>query len=190
MKQIETDLLADCDNVLSDLTGAYLKLAAEKFNIFATREQHTQREFGPSIGCPAFEYAIDDEVLHREFCYRIPPIPEGVRFFKQLEEIYGKENVYVCTKVWGGDQRERATGEWASQRYAWLRDHLGVRRDRVFMCSAKHKVPGILIDDSVSHLQSRPAGNGFCIAHPYNTEWTGPRGNYQDCLKWLEGVVK
>lgn len=180
-------LLVDADNVLVDFTKACLDLAARQLNVFATPEDVTGDEIGPSIGCPALEYLIDDEVLHKEFCYQMQPIRQGVLFFKALEEIYGKDRVFVCTKPWRGDNRERATGEWASQRYAWLRDHLGVNKGRVFMCDHKHMVDGILVDDSVKNLEKRKSGTGFCIAHPYNTRWKGPRGNYQDCLNWLKG---
>lgn len=180
-------LLVDCDGILSDITDSFLNLAAAKFNIFATRDQHTSGEFGQSIGCPALEYAVDHEVLHHEFCYRMKPIAEGLLFFKQLEATYGKENVYVCTKPWRGDARERATGEWASQRYAWLRDKLDIPSRRVIMCSAKDLVQGILIDDSVNNLALRKPGQAFCIDQPYNKEWSGPRGDYKDCLSWLEG---
>jgi hypothetical protein len=190
MKELDLPILCDADNVLIDFTQACLQLAAVKFNIFATPDQVTGDEIGPSIGCPALEYLIDDEVLHHEFTYRMKPLVEGVAFFKTLEETYGKENVYCCTKPWGGDSRERATGEWASQRYAWLRDHLGVLRKRVYMAGVKKHVQGILIDDMPKNLVGRPEGQAFCIAHPYNTGYTGPRGNYQDCLEWLKGVVK
>src|SRR5690606_20385721 len=132
-RELDLPILVDCDGVLSDCVGAFLKLAAEKLNIFALPEDITREEIGPSIGCPSLKYMVDDEVLHREFCYQMKPIVAGVQFFKTLEDIYGPENVFVCTKPWGGDSRERATGEWASQRYAWLRDHLGVLRNRVHM---------------------------------------------------------
>lgn len=191
MKELDLPLMVDADNVLIDFTGACLQLAADKFNVFKTPEDVTGSEIGPSIGCPALEYLIDDEVLHHEFTYRMKPLSAGVLFFKALEEIYGPDNVFVCTKPWGGDSRERATGEWASQRYAWLRDHLGVLRNRVYMAGGrKQHVQGILIDDSVKNLEKRSPGQAFCIAHPYNTGYTGPRGNYQDCLEWLKGVVK
>lgn len=183
-------ILVDCDNVLSDITGSFIQLAADKFNVFATREQHTEEEFGPSIGCPGLEYAIDEAVLHHEFCYRMKLLPGAEAFFRTLEDTYGKDNVYACTKPWRGDHREKATGEWASQRYAWLRDKLGISRSRVHMCAAKHMVQGILIDDSVKNLDKRAAGEAFCIAYPYNKAYTGPRGGYAECLVWLKETVK
>lgn len=190
MKELDLPLIVDCDNVLSDLTESFLRLAAEKFNVFKTPEDVTGDGIGQSIGCPALEYLIDDEIMHRDFCYRMKPLSAGIAFFKTLEEIYGKDNVYVCTKPWGGDSRERATGEWASQRYAWLRDHLGVLRNRVYMAGIKKHVQGYLIDDMPKNLQHRPENQTFCIAHPYNVSYTGRRGNYQDCLEWLKEAVK
>lgn len=182
----------DCDGVLSQCVESFLQLAADKFNVFATPGQVTGDQIGPSIGCPGLEYLIDEQVLHHEFVYRMKPITEGLEFFKTLEETYGKDNVYVCTKVWSGgpgDNREKATGEWASQRYAWLRDHLGVLRKRVYMAGVKKHVQGILIDDSINNLKGRPKGHTFCIARPYNTGYGGPRGDYQDCLEWLKNQL-
>src|SRR5688572_16761649 len=120
------DILVDVDNCLSDLTGSLLQLAADKFNIFASREQHTEDRLSASIGCPGLDYILDEEILHREFCYRMQLLEGAEAFFRTLEETYGKDHVFICTKPWAApeDRRERATGEWASQRYAWLRDKL------------------------------------------------------------------
>jgi 5'(3')-deoxyribonucleotidase len=190
MTEIKVPLLVDCDGVLSAFTEACLDLAARQFNVFAQREDVTSNDVGASIGCPALEHLISEETLHREFCYRMKPIVQGVLFFKTLEETYGKDRVFVCTKIWRGDSREKASGEWASQRLAWLRDHLGVNKGRVFMCDNKHMVDGILIDDSVKNFEKRKPGTGFCIAHPYNSGHSGPRGDYQDCLAWLGENVR
>jgi 5'(3')-deoxyribonucleotidase len=184
------NLLIDCDNVLSDFTRACLDLAARQFNVFAKPEDVTSNDIGVSIGCPALEHLISEETLHREFCYRMQPIAKGVTFFKTLEETYGKDRVSVCTKIWRGDSREKASGEWASQRLAWLRDHLGVNKGRVFMCDNNHMVDGILIDDSAKNLEKRKPGSGFCIEHPYNVGYSGPRGGYAECLDWLKENVK
>jgi 5'(3')-deoxyribonucleotidase len=183
-----TDLLlaVDCDEVLSDYRGAMLKLAADKFNVFATYDQITSDDVGPSIGCAGLEYAVDEEVLYREFVYKMKPIPEGIAFLRELENRYDKENVVICTSPWAFDSRERATGEWASQRYAWLRDFAGIPKKRVIMASMKHLVRGILIDDRAKNLEARAPNAGYCIAHPHNTAFKGPRGNYEECLIWLE----
>lgn len=193
MKELDLPLLVDCDGILTQCVESFLQLAADKFNVFATVDQVTGDEIGPSIGCPGLEYLIDEQVLNHEFVYRMKPIREGALFFKALEEIYGPESVYVCTKPWSGgpgDNRERATGEWASQRYAWLRDHLGVLRKRVYMAGVKKHVHGILIDDSVKNLVGRPEGHAFCITRPYNVGYRGPRGDYAECLEWLKETVK
>lgn len=186
-KKEPTNILVDCDQVLSNFVDSCLDLAARQFNVFAKPEDVTGEDIGASIGCPALEHLITEETLNREFCYRMKPIPEGLNFFKALEETYGKDRVFVATKLWRGDSRETASGEWASQRLAWLRDHLGVSKSRVFLCDSKHMVTGILVDDSVKNLEKRRPGAGFCIQHPYNSRWTGPRGDYQQCLEWLKG---
>jgi hypothetical protein len=179
------NILVDCDEIIRDYRGAMLKLAAEKFNIFATYEQITQDDVGPAIGCSGLESLVDEEVLYREFVYKMKPISEGIAFLHELERLYGEENVTICTSPWAQDGRERSTGEWASQSYAWLRDFAGVPRKRVIMATKKDLVQGFLIDDRVKNLVNRRKGDGFCIAHPHNTSYTGPRGSYEDCLALL-----
>lgn len=179
-------LLIDVDEVLADFLGSCLKLAANKFNIFADRQSITKSNYCDALGCPSLDAVIDNEILTREFCYQIKPIAGGITFLRTLEERYGTDNVLVCTAPWQWDSRQTATGEWASQRYAWLRDVAKVPQDRVIMGKRKRHVQGILIDDSVKNCQKRPVDKSFCIAQPYNVEWTGNRGTYADCLKWLE----
>ena len=181
-------ILVDCDDVLSNFTQACLDLAATKFNTFATLEDCVKEEVWDSIGCPYLPPVIDDAVLKHEFCYRMKPISEGIQFFKTLEETYGKDNVFICTAPWSSDARDRATGEWVSQRYAWCRDILGVSKKRVMSVTAKHLVQGILVDDTPKRLFNRDFG--FCIARPNNTGYKGPRGNYAECLEWIGGLVK
>ncbi len=187
---MNSPILVDCDGVLSNVVDSFLNLAATKFNVFKKREDVTSTNIGAAIGCPALDYLVDEEVLHGELCYRMKPIAEGLLFFRTLEATYGSENVFVATVPWAGDSRERATGEWSSQRYAWLRDHLGVRRNRVYMAGNKDHIQGILIDDCESNLKNRAEGQAYCIATPYNTEYGGPRGDYGQCLEWLKENIK
>lgn len=178
-------LLIDVDGVLADFTHACLKLAAEKFNIYKTPEDITKGEIWDDIGCPELKYEISREVIRNEFCYRMNPIPEGITFLREIERRYGIDNVIVCTSPWRGDARQTATGKWADQRYDWLRDKAGVDRDRVIMAKRKFLIPGILIDDDVNNLEVRKPMSSFCIAHPYNKGFNGPRGDYAACLDWL-----
>src|ERR1043165_8567972 len=115
-----TEIIVDVDGVLSAFTEEVLALAAQKFNIFARPEDCTSDPIWSAIGCPTLESLIDDEIIHREFCYRMKPIEAGIQFLRDLEAEFGVDKVDICTAPWGYDQREKATGEWASQRYAWL----------------------------------------------------------------------
>lgn len=171
-------ILVDVDGCIADFVQACLDLAAEKFNIFAQPSDCTYDPLWNAIGCPYLPPAIDEAIAKREFVYRMKPLPGGIEFLRTLEDKYGEKNVFICTSPWNG--------QWAEQRMAWLRDKAGVKQNRIIQCSAKHLVNGILIDDSVKHLVNRDFG--YCIAQPYNTEHKGPRGGYQDCLKWLEDL--
>lgn len=185
---VDNPILVDVDDCIADFMGSCLRLAADKFNIFAKPEDCTKDPYWDALGCPTLEAVIDHEILHREFCYQIKPISAGIQFLRELESLYGTDNVLICTSPWKFDSRQTATGEWASQRYAWLRDVAKVPRDRVIMAKRKRHVQGILIDDSVKNCQQRPVDKSFCIAQPYNTDWLGNRGTYKDCLSWLESI--
>jgi len=182
MKELETPILVDCDGILSNFTQACLDLAAEKFNVFALPEDCNKDPLWDAIGCPYLPPAIDDAIRDREFVYRMKPLPGALDFLRTLENTYGKDNIEICTAPWNS--------QWAEQRYDWLNDIAKIPAQRVHMTKRKYRIPGILVDDTLKHLKPRKDNQAFCIAHPYNTEWTGPRGNYQDCLKWLEGVIK
>lgn len=181
-------ILVDVDGVLSDITQACLDLAAKNYNVFATADQCTSPTVGDSIGCPYLPKDIEHETIHREFCYRMKPIAQGLEMFRELEETYGKDNVFICTSPWtcSGD---KATGEWVSQRFNWLRDHLGISGKRVFIANKKFMVApkGILIDDTPSKLKNRT--HGFCIAQPYNTSYAGPRGTHKEALEYVKEVL-
>jgi 5'(3')-deoxyribonucleotidase len=187
---MDPTLLIDCDQVLSNFADEVLRVAAARYNVFMTPEELTNENFEVSLGCPHLLRDISEEVLEAEFCYRMKPIVKGIEFLRTLENTYGKKNVFICTAPWGGgDSREKATGEWASQRYQWLRDFAGIQRKRVIMANNKDLVApqGILVDDSIRHLNNRQYG--FCIATPSNTKYKGPRGNYDQCLAWIKEMV-
>jgi hypothetical protein len=173
-------ILVDCDQVLSDFVQACLDLAAEKYNVFATKEDCTKDPPWDAIGCPYLPANINEAIAKGEFVYRMKPLAGGIEFLRDLETQFGERNVYICTAPWNG--------EWASQRLDWLRDIAKVPMKRVITTSCKYLVQGILIDDSVKHLVNRDFG--YCIAQPYNTEFKGPRGNYRECLEWLKEVTK
>lgn len=183
-------LLVDCDEVLSDFVGSSLALAAKLYNVFSTRDDVTDGKIEVSLGCPHLPRDIEQEVMYGDFVYRMKPITEGIEFLRALESLYGADRVFICTTPWKGDKLQRATGEWTSQRYNWLRDYAGVSSNRVIMASAKYLVApdDVLIDDSVSKLNGRK--KAFCIARPHNTGYSGPRGNYAQALEWIKENVK
>jgi 5'(3')-deoxyribonucleotidase len=183
-------ILVDCDEVCADFVGSALALAAKCYNVFATREDVTDEKIEVSLGCPHLPRDIEEEVIHREFVYRMKPIAEGIEFLRTLESLYGDDRVFINTAPWYGDVRQRATGHWAQQRYDWLRDYAGVGSKRVILANAKFLVAPdcVLVDDSISKLEGRK--KAFCLARPHNTSYSGPRGNYAQALEWIRENVK
>lgn len=160
-------ILVDCDGVLSNMTRSVLQLAAEHGYLDKLEEDIADWSYASSIGWPSVNAAITNATLTREFVYRMRPYPGAFMALRRLEAAFGKENVLVCTSPW-----PEAPGEWAAQRYAWLRYFASVESKRVIMCSAKHLVPGFLIDDHPKQLEGRPFENAFLVARPHNATAT------------------
>ncbi len=183
-------ILVDCDGVLSDMTGAVLTLARRQ-GIYATPEDVTSWDYGEAIGWKDWRCFVDKAVAEDEFCYWMQAYDGAFPFLRRLEGMCGVENVLICTSPWTGKEGPA----WVEQRLCWLRDVMHVGPKRIITCSRKELVTGFLIDDSPDHLAERRYGDnhwcpwagseGFCVARPYNTEYTGQRGSYNDCLKQL-----
>lgn len=165
-------VLVDCDGVLSDFHTAVLDLAFQVAGIDKTLEDWTEWDTRTALGWPEADEWITRRVLENEFCYRMNAYPGALSFLRRLEGMVGKENVLICTSPWNA--------EWMSQRAAWLEDVAEVPVKRQIQCSRKDLVAGLLIDDSSKHLRERDSG--FCIARPWNRDYFGHRGGYEECL--------
>jgi hypothetical protein len=169
-------ILVDCDGVIANMTHSVLQLARDKANVFDKGEEDiTAWDYGASLGWPGVNHAIDEAVLHHEFVYRMVPFAGAFAALRRLEARFGKDNVLVCTSPW--------CGEWAAQRYAWLKDFADVDHGRVIMCKQKHRIPGFLIDDCVDNFRYRNFNDSFLIARPHNAGSLLTRGTLDEAVE-------
>lgn len=174
-------ILVDCDGVLSDMTGAVLRLASTEAMIFdKTEADVTCWDYGQALGWKGWREAVDRAVAQREFCWRMEPYPGAADFLRALERRHGADNVLICTSPWNA--------AWASQRIDWLRRYMGVPLDRVVQAKRKDVCRGFLVDDRIDHLEAHEDGV-FCIARAHNATYTGPRGNYQTALDYIKEAL-
>lgn len=168
-------ILIDCDGVLSHFTRACFALA-ERVGVHATDEDVAEWDTAKCIGYPGLNDAITRAILRDELVYRMPEYPGAIAWLRSLEAEHGADNVFVCTSPWNA--------EWLSQRAAWL-EKRGVPLQRQIQCSAKHLVPGLLVDDRPGVHLTRTDGATFCLARPWNKGDGAPRGDYADASAWL-----
>lgn len=173
-----TPILVDCDGVISDLSRSVLALAHERgIALDKTEEDIVYWEYPRSLEWREANVVITEAIKNRELVYRMHPYPGAFAALRRLEALHGKENVLVCTSPWNA--------EWAAQRYAWLADFAGVDKKRVIMCSAKHWIPGFLIDDHVDNFRHRPFSDSFLVARPHNVGSLITRGTLDEAVDLL-----
>lgn len=170
-------ILVDCDGVLSDMTRSVLQLAHERSEALDKGPEDVTDWDYHCLGWPGYRAAIDEAIIRREFVYRMHPYPGAFDSLRRLEAYHGKENVMVCTAPW--------CGEWAAQRYAWLKDFAGVSKERVVMTCRKDLVAGLLIDDHTENLKGRSFHDAFLVARPYNVGAPFTRGTLAEAVEML-----
>lgn len=153
-------ILVDCDGVLANMDRSVLALAAEHGILDKTEADITTWDYADCLGWIGVDAAVDRAVREREFVYRMQPYPGAFMALRRLEATFGVDNVFVCTAT--------SSGDWAHQRYDWLRDFAGVAHKRVIMTTAKRHVAGFLIDDKPKNLEGRPWEQAFLVARPHN----------------------
>lgn len=174
-------ILIDCDGVLADFTEGCLELARSRAGIFdKTEADITRWDTGGCLGWPGLDVAVDHALRHSEFCYRLGEYEGAMHWFRDVELEFGAERVFVCTSPWNAD--------WAGQRAAWL-EKRGIPLKQQIQCSAKHLIPGYLIDDRPGVSLTRALSQTFTLARPWNADDANVRGDYAAATAWLRRVT-
>lgn len=165
-------VLLDCDGVLADFAGGFLKLVNAHFGTAFTPSDVTTYDIAAALGwtrekadeaygliTASVRFAADLDVF--------PGAADGVRRLAELAEIY------VVTPPW------HTQPTWCHDRTNWLWRNFEIPAHRVIHTSAKHLISGdVLIDDKLSHCEEwRARWDGLAVlwSTPHNRRdlWDG-----------------
>lgn len=167
-------VLLDCDGILSDFVGSYLKLLEHHTGLVATPEQVTAFDIAASLDLSPeqssrMKRAIGDAHGFARNLAVYPGAREGVAKLHRIAE------VYIVTSPWNSNPT------WTHDREWWLATHFGIPHSRVVHTSAKHLVRGdVLVDDKTSTLVEWSAEHTYGKA----IQWTTPHNRADEWDGW------
>lgn len=185
-----TRVLLDCDGILSDFVGGWLKLLNESFGRSWTHEDITGWDVCSSLGI------VDPEERARakrliadtpDFAATHDVLPGALEGVAALEKI---AEVYIVTSPWNSHRT------WTSDRERWLKKHFGIHHDRIVHTGAKHLVYGdVLVDDRTETCAkwraAFPVGLAIQWRTPHNLRdsWDGHSTNdWNRLLRYVEAA--
>jgi 5'-nucleotidase len=154
-------VLLDCDELLADYVGAYLRVVYE---CTGRRYQHSDITAWNLQEClklsePEFT-RVELAIRRPGFCANLKVLPGAQAGVAKLRG--NGDRVLVVTSPL------RESMFWVEERYAWLEKHFDIRRDQVFFCERKEQVRGdVLVDDRHEHCSLFP-GRAVLWARPHN----------------------
>jgi len=166
-------VLLDCDGILSDFVGGYLRLLEQHTGLVRTRDEVTAFDIGASLGLTPEQSSRMKRAIgeHEHFARSLAVYPGAVAGVAELQRI---ADVYIVTSPWNSNPT------WTHDREQWLVEHFGIPPSRVVHTSAKHLVRGdMLVDDKTSTLveweREHPTGIPIQWMTPHNEadDWTG-----------------
>ncbi len=163
-------MLLDCDGVLADFVGAYLKLLGSTQDRWHTPAEVTRFDIGASLGLtPEQASAIKRAIGTAEgFARKLEPCPGAMAGVLALRQV---ADVYVVTSPWNSNPT------WTHDREWWLKKHFDIPHSHVIHGSAKHLVHGdVFVDDKTDVVQAWQA------AHPngIGVRWTTPHNRLDE----------
>lgn len=175
-------VLIDCDGVIADFCGGFLKLVNARFGTSLASTDIGSYDIAKAVGwstkqaneayqliadCPDFAAKLDV----------FPGAIDGVRRLREVAEIY------AVTSPW------HTQPTWCHDRSNWLWRHFGIPAHHVIHACAKHLVRGdMLVDDKLSHVEewraAWPDGVAVLWETPHNRRdlWDGPSTSSWDFL--------
>jgi 5'(3')-deoxyribonucleotidase len=177
-------VLVDCDGVLSDFVATFLDFVSRHYGVTYERSAVNQWDpfaaLGLAPGWGAFRGYVESWCM----CRKMSPLPGAKDFWWAIR---AKRVVKVATSP-------QPYGAWLAQRSDWLADEMDISFEQQIHLTDKTDLVGtfdVLIDDAPHNCEAwqSAGGKAFCIAAPYNENVAVPRGDYADCLKWLETVA-
>jgi hypothetical protein len=147
------DLLLDCDGVLADFVGEWLRRLGMPWHVPTTYD----------LSCTGLPLPrIRDAKLWAEGRVGLLDPYPGV--YTTLRTLRSRYDVYCVSAL------------MHCQRRYWLEDVLDFPSDRIVLTKAKHKIPGaIFVDDHPPTVRAwqdaHPFGLGYVMNRSYNQGW-------------------
>lgn len=171
---VKPRVLLDCDGVVADFAGGFLRLVNAHFGTNHTPADITDYDIGkalrwsPEQAEEAYELISDCD----RFAATLNVFPGAVDGVARLLDI---ADLYVVTSPWWSHPT------WVRDRNNWLFANFGIGAGRVVHTAAKHIVAGdILVDDKTSTCDAWraawPHGVAVLWSTPHNLRdlWDGP----------------
>lgn len=161
-------ILLDCDGVLSDFLQGAINVLNKKLDKNITTEQFVT-EFGAwgineyyGVSIEDFWTAIETE---EDFWLNLKPLPWAKELYGWLSSEY---EVTIVTSP-------SLDPDCARQKLEWLKKHLGITSDKVFIGGRKNLMAGngVLIDDWAINVDKFREAGGKAIKIPSNWNTLG-----------------
>lgn len=186
---VKPRVLLDCDGVLADFAGGFLRLVNAHFNTSYTPADITEFDIGKALGWSLEQTAEAYELISScdMFARLLDVFPGAVAGVIRLLDI---AEVYVVTSPWWSHPT------WVRDRNNWLYAHFGIGAGRVVHTAAKHICVGdVLVDDKTSTCDAWRAAwpNGVAVlwATPHNRRdmWDGQcTSNWDHLIEIVKAV--
>jgi 5'(3')-deoxyribonucleotidase len=167
-------VLLDCDGVLADFVGGFLKLVNARFGTSLSSADVTCWDIAEALGWSR-ERAMEAYGLITEcdqFAAKLDVLAGAVSGVRRLREV---AEVYIVTSPWWSQPT------WLRDRTNWLHKHFGITANNVVYTGAKHLIVGdVLVDDKTSTCEAwraaHPGGVAVQWSTPHNLRdrWDGP----------------
>lgn len=157
----ERQILLDMDGCLTDFLSGALAVLNEKYLRSVTLEEYATKfgQFGINdyygITLNDFWYSIECEY---DFWINLQPMPWYRDLYAMLSEL-GQVTIVTSPSE---------DPDCAKQKLVWLKKHLNITPDKVFLGSRKYLMAGngILIDDYQKNVETFKANGGHAILIP------------------------
>ena len=169
-------LLLDMDGVLADFLGGALTVLNKKFNRDITIEEYATK-FGKWETYDYYGITIKQfwNTIHhkKNFWYNLEPLPWAKELYEFLSSI---GHVTIVTSP-------SADPRCALEKLRWLKKHLDIRSEAVFIGQRKYLMAGngLLIDDYYANVENFRRFGGEAILVPSN--WNTYPISYSDVIK-------
>lgn len=162
MPQSSLQIVLDCDGVLGDFLGHYLRTLKRRTGRTFSLADVTSYGIEKALSLTEWEiWRIHSAIEEPGWCSEILPLPGAQRGVRDLRD-QGHE-IVVATSPWKGHKT------WHRERLDWLSRHFGISESQVIFTSRKERITGnLLVGDHPAHAEMWTNGSVVLMDQPYN----------------------